>query len=89
MDRKFEVVMARALFAISHSVLQDIQAYIHCKIEELREKIIKSDNQNMCLYGVLKDEHKNLQEKGLTYNVDTPTKFHPNWIRSVLIRVQN
>ena len=51
---------------------------MYVPIEELGEEAIKEEYNSLCTNVILKDEHKHLKTKALTYVVDIPTKSHPH-----------
>ena len=65
-------------------MLDDVQDYSKCKIVELGAEMIKKGYEKMCSNGVLKDQHKYLLMKCLTYAMDILIKFHPEWIKFII-----
>ena len=43
----------------------------------------------LCVNGVLKPEHKHLEDKGLTHIPHLPQSFQIKWIKYILSRVHN
>lgn len=67
--------------------MQGVRAYIHYKIEEIRDFELMCTYQTMCTDRKLKEDHKHLEVKQLTCALDFLKVFRNEWICIALIQV--
>ena len=82
---------ASALSVIPPKVVmvQDVRGCYNCKIGAIRDTKIREAYDRLCENGVLKDEYKIVETKGLTHALEFSTVFKIEWIRLVLSRIHN
>lgn len=68
-------------------LINDIRNHFKGTIQELGTLEIDLARNELCVNGVLKPEHKHLEDKGLTHITHLPRSFQIKWIRYILSRV--
>lgn len=86
-----EINMTGALSSMPSSVLlvEYIHSFIHCNIEELRDKFIRHEFKGFCDHDLLKAKYSHMKTKGLSNVADFSNQFYANWVRYVLSRVRD
>ena len=56
-------------------MVQDIWRCYNCKVRGVGDMEIRDAYEILCVNGVLKEEYKIVEKKGLTYALDFPTIF--------------
>ena len=70
-------------------IMQDIRKFYSCKISNIQDMEIRKDYDKLCDNGVLKEEFKIIEKKGLTRALDFLNVFKTKWIRIVLSRIHD
>ena len=70
-------------------LINDIQTHFRCTIQEIGTLEMDNALGELCVNGVLKPEHKHLEDKGLTHILHLPQSFQIKWIRYILSRAHN
>lgn len=70
-------------------MVQDIKKCYNCKIGAIGDLEINEAYNKLCVDGVLKDEYKIVERKGLTRSLGVPTVFKNEWVRIVLSRIHD
>ena len=65
-------------------MVQDVRKCYNCKIGSIGDMQIRDAYNIICENGVLKEEYKNIEKKGLTGALDFPNVFKKSWIRIVI-----
>ena len=81
----------RALSIIPPKVVmvQDVRRCYNYKVGAIGDMEIREAYERLCENGVLKEEYKIVEMKGLTRALDFPTVFKTKWIRIVLSRIHD
>ena len=82
---------AGALFMIPPKVImiQDVRKCYNCKVGAIGDMEIRQAYKKLCENGVLKEEFKIVERKGLTHALDFPIVSKTKWIKIVLSRMRN
>ena len=70
-------------------LINDIRTHFKCSIQEIGTPEMDVALGELCVNGVLKLDHKHLEDKGLTHITHLPQKFQIKWIRYILSRVHD
>ena len=70
-------------------IIQDVRYYYTCKVGSIGDMEIRETYGKFYENGVLKEEFKNFEKKGLTCALDFPNVFKIEWIKIVLSRIYN
>ena len=70
-------------------MVQDVRRCYNYKIGAIGDMKIRDAYDRLCENGVLKDEYKIVETKGLTHALEFPTVFKTEWIRLVLSRIHD
>lgn len=65
-------------------MIHDVRICYMCKIRELWDYEIKEAYEKLCNGGILKDEFKIVERKGLTRALEFPRNFKIEWIKVIL-----
>ena len=82
---------AGALSVIPPKVImvQDVRKCYNCKIGSIGDLEISQAYEKLCVDGILKEEYKIAESKGLTRALGHPTSFKTEWVRLVLSRIHD
>ena len=70
-------------------MVQDVRRYYKCKIGAIGDMEIRDAYDRLCENGVLKDEYKIVETKGLTRALEFPIIFKIECITLVLSRIHD
>ena len=70
-------------------MVQDVRRCYNYKIGAIGDMEIREYYDRLCENGVLKEEYKIVETKGLTRALEFPTVFKIEWIRLVLSRIHD
>src|SRR5271155_2899602 len=70
-------------------MVQDVRKCYTCKIGSIGDLEISQAYEKLCVDGVLKEEYKIAESKGLTRALGHPTSFKTEWVRLVLSRIHD
>lgn len=70
-------------------MVQDVRKCYNCKIGAIGDMEISQAYERLCVEGVLKEEYKIIERKGLTCALGFPTAFKNEWIRIALRRIHD
>ena len=70
-------------------MVQDVRRCYNCKVGAIGDIEIREPYDRLCENGVLKDEYKIVETKGLTHALDFSTVFKTEWIMIVLRRIHD
>ena len=70
-------------------MVQDVRRCYKYKIGAIGDMEIRDNYDRLCENGVLKDEYKTVEMKGLIRALEFPTVFKTEWIRLVLSRIHD
>lgn len=70
-------------------MVQDVRKCYNCKIGSIGDMEINQAYEKLCDNGVLKEEFKIVETKGLTRALGHPTSFKTEWVRLVLSRIHD
>ena len=78
--------LARALSMIPPKVvmIQDVCKCYNCKVGSVGDMELRDAYDKLCDNGILKEEYKIVEKKGLTCALDFPSVFKIEWIKIVL-----
>ena len=65
-------------------MIQDVRKCYNCKVGGIGDMEMRQAYDRLCDNGVLKEEFKIVERKGLTYALNFPTVFKREWIKIVL-----
>lgn len=82
---------AGALSIIPNKVImvQVVRKYYNYKTGAISDLEINQAYEKLCVDGVLKDEYKIMERKGLTRALVFPTAFKSKWVRIVMSRIHD
>lgn len=70
-------------------MIQDVRCCYSCKVGSIGDMEIKDLYGKLCENGVLKEEYKIVERKGLTYALEFPNIFKTKWIKIFLSRIND
>ena len=70
-------------------LINDIRTHFKCSIQKIGTLEMDATLGELSVDGVLKLEHKHLEDKGLTHITHLPRKFKIKWIRYILSQVHD
>ena len=70
-------------------MIHNVRSCYMCKIGEVGNYKISESYENVCLKGILKDEFKVFERKGLNCAIDFPKNFRIKWIKIILSRIHD
>ena len=70
-------------------MVQDVRRCYNYKIGSIGDIEIREAYDKLCVNGVLKDEYKIVEKKGLTCTLEFPIVFKVEWIKLVLSRIRD
>lgn len=70
-------------------MIQDVRLCYTCEVGSIGDMEIRETYGNLCENGVLKEEFKIVEKKGLTCALDFPNIFKREWIKMVLSRIHD
>lgn len=71
------------------SMIQDIRCYYIGKNGEVGDMDIRDVYKKLCDNGVLREEYKIIEWKGLNYALDFPQVFKTKWIQIFLSQIHD
>lgn len=70
-------------------MIQDVRCYYTGKIGEIGDMEIRETYQKLCDNGILREENKIIERKGLRRALDFPQDFKTEWIKILLSRIHD
>ena len=87
--KSLDLYGAQSQIPLKVLLINDIWTHFKCTIQELGTLEMDNALANMCVDGVLKPEHKHLENKGLTHSPLLLRNFQVKWIRYILSQFSN
>ena len=70
-------------------MIQNVRCCYTCKVGRIGDMEIKVSFGKLCVDGVLKEENKIIERKGLTHCLYFPNVFKMEWIKILLSRIHD